>query len=363
MNKSGIAAVGFLTLLFISLISANAEENKPEQSVSPPRHFKEIGGSNYVMFRVGREYLDSGSEDAWYKLGVMQPVVATFDRQKKEDVLAQLQAMHDSGQRKISILIWHDHLTDAQMESGSEYGVYGHVMASNGGHLLPQQEKNLKGLLALIRESGLFNELIFRFAEQGSVWPQGWTEWNETLFQENMDFIISVRQQVCEALQGSGMKLMFDLGAELGGMEVGLCTQYTARVWEEYTRRFGVKDTFGFSIAACPGRIARWINVCDQAGVRPDFFALDLYDYIPEWMPKIIPEFFAAGIKHPQLIVLESYYNDAQELKDLQAVAERYNIEYCYLMQWPLRRGSRTLHYSDVFDHPQYDAYLRNQGK
>ena len=37
----------------------------------PPRGFKEVGGSNYVMYDVGREYLDSGT--GWFKPGVLQP--------------------------------------------------------------------------------------------------------------------------------------------------------------------------------------------------------------------------------------------------------------------------------------------------
>ncbi|MCF7816464.1 MAG: hypothetical protein K9M54_01165 [Kiritimatiellales bacterium] len=331
------------------------EKKSSEQSVGrPPQHFKEVGGSNYVMYNVGSEYL-SGDLNAWFKPGVLQPVVATFHQQKKEDVRAQLQAMHASGQRKIAILMWHDHLTPAQLETG---GIYGHVLASNGGALLPQHAENLKGLLALVRQSGGFNELVFRFATQGDAWPDRWAEWKEDQYRENFDFIVSVRQLVNEAMNGSGMKVTFDLGAELGGIEVGCTAEYTRRVWEEYVRLFGPDDTFGFSIAAHPGRIARWIEVCDKTGVRPSSFALDLYDYIPEWMPLMVPEFRKAGIDDPQIIVLETYYNDPQSLKALQDAAEKNNIEYLYLMQWPLKRGAAVPHFSNVFNDQQYSAYL-----
>ena len=79
----------------------------------PPRGFNEVGGSNYVMYEVGREYLDSGT--GWFKPGVLQPVVATFHLQKKADVRQQLKAMHDSGQRKIAIMMWHNHLPPKQL--------------------------------------------------------------------------------------------------------------------------------------------------------------------------------------------------------------------------------------------------------
>ena len=72
------------------------------------------------MYEVGREYLDSGT--GWFKPGVLQPVVATFHLQKKEDVHQQLTAMHASGQRKIAIMMWHDHLTAKQMADGDYEG-------------------------------------------------------------------------------------------------------------------------------------------------------------------------------------------------------------------------------------------------
>lgn len=349
------AAGLLLVLLSTGVAGAYAMESKSEQpTVRPPRYFKEVGGSNYVMYNVGSEYL-SGDLNAWFKPGVLQPVVATFHLQKREDVLAQLRAMHDSGQRKIAIMMWHDHLTPAQLQAG---GIHGHVLASNGGVLMPQHEKNLKDLLALVRQSGFFNELVFRFAQQGDVWPQEWREWNEVLFRENLEFILSVRQMVCESLHGSGMKTTFDLGAELAGIEKGCAMEYTRRVWQEYTRRFGAGDSFGFSFAAHPGRIARWIEACDKVGVRPATFALDLYDHVPEWMPLMVSEFRKAGINDPQIIVLETYYNDPQSLKALQDAAEKNNIEYLYLMQWPLKWGAAVPHFSDVFYNQQYDAYL-----
>lgn len=185
-----------------------------------------------------------------------------------------------------------------------------------------------------------------------------WTDWDEALYQENKAFIFSTRKQVLDAMKGSGMNILFDLGAELGGIEKGKITQYTERLWRDYTDAFGVDDSFGFSIAGHPSRIRRWIGVADRVGLRPEYYALDLYDYIPEWMPRMIPEFYEAGIPEPKIIVLETYWNDFQSLEELQQIADRFGFEYEFLMQWPWRRGSEHPHFSDVFDHPEYDAYL-----
>ncbi len=320
-----------------------------------PRGFKEVGGSNYVMYDVGREYLDSGT--GWYKAGVLQPVVATFHLQKEEDVRQQLKAMHDSGQRKIAIMMWHNHLTPQQMADG---GICGHVLASNGGALTPQHAENLKGLLSLIREDGLFNELVFRFAPQGAVCPIHWKAWNEDTYQENLKLILSVREQVSDALDGSSIKLVFDLGAELGGLLKGSVPEYARRLWSEYTERFGADDTFGFSIAAHPGRISNLIEVYDEVGIRPTRHALDLYKHVPKWMPKMVGEFHEVGIEEPRIIILETFWNSAQSLQEFQDVVDQLDLSFEYLMQWPWQRDAAHPHFSDVFGQPAYNEYLQN---
>lgn len=143
--------------LFLLVSGALADD------VKPPPGFREVGGSNVVMFDVGDGYLNDG--EGWFEPGMMQPVVGTFHLQEKAAVQQQLKAMVDSGQRKISILVWHDHLSP---EEYGNTGVYGHVIDSAGGALEPQHAENLKGLLALVRNAG-FNELIFRFAQQGDA--------------------------------------------------------------------------------------------------------------------------------------------------------------------------------------------------
>jgi len=343
-EKIKVGAAAMMALFFTGCTTASTAQ--------PPKHFKEVGGSNYVMYDVSDEYLKEGK--GWYKPGVLQPVVATFHQQDKLVVLEQLKAMHASGQQKISILIWHDHLKPKDM--GND-GVHGHVLASNGGALRPQHAQNLKDQLAMVRNIG-FNELIFRFAQQGDAWPQVWEKWNEEAYLENKAFIFSTRQLVLDAMKGSDMKLTFDLGAELGGIEKGQITPYTERLWRDYTEVFGADDTFGFSIAGHPTRIRRWIGIADKVGVRPSRYALDMYGYIPEWMPKMIPEFAEAGIDDPKIIILETYWNDAQALKDLQQIATDFDFEYEFLMQWPLLRGAPHPHFSDVFEKPEYDAYL-----
>jgi len=220
--------IGFriFALSLLSVPGVGLAEKGGEQAPKPPRYFKEVGGSNYVMYRVGKEYLVDGKD--WFKPGVLHPVVANFHLEKKEDVLKQLKAMHAAGQRKISILIWNEHMTPGEMRND---GLYGHVIASNGGAFRPQHARNLKGLVKLVCESGLFDELIFRHCVQGRADAREWKKWDEAVFRENMDFIVESRELIYEAMQGSDMKLVFDLGAELGGIEAGFCREYTRRVW------------------------------------------------------------------------------------------------------------------------------------
>jgi len=349
MTKLTIKICGIFALATLTTLGAGCVGAGTAQA---PKGFKEVGGSNYVMYNVADEYLKEGK--GWFNPGVLQPVIATFHQQDKTEVLEQLKAMHASGQQKISILIWHDHIKPKDMKND---GVYGHVLASNGGALRPQHAQNLKDQIAMVREIG-FNELIFRFAQQGDAWPEVWKKWDEELYQENKAFIFSTRQLVSDAMKGSGMKLTFDLGAELGGIEKGQITPYTERLWRDYTQQFGADDSFGFSIAGHPTRIRRWIGICDKVGVRPSRYALDMYGYIPEWMPKMIPEFAEAGVEDPKIIILETYWNDAQALKELQQIAEDFDFEYEFLMQWPLLRGAPHPHFSDVFEKAEYNAYL-----
>jgi len=321
----------------------------------PPEGFAEVGGSNYVMYRVDDRYRLDG-DDVWYEDGVLWPVVGTFHRMEAAEVRDQLAAMHANGQRKIAFMLWYMHFPEA-LQADPWPDVHGHVVRANGGSLTPQHARNLRALLRILRETNFFNEVVFRFALQGSTNPGSWEAWNEARYQENWRFTESTRAIVLEELAASDIKVRFDLGAELGGLTKGQLTPYLERFWKQYTEAYGTQDTVGFSYATAPGRVAEMLRVYDLAGKRPEVLAVDLYERAYERMVNVAEEARAAGIERPRIIVLETFYNDAQALRELQRAQRDCGLDYLYLMQWPLKRGHSVRHFSEHYPR-EYGAYL-----
>ena len=346
--------LGAVLLVSVCLHGLCAYAVEPNGEI-PPAGFREVGGSNYVMFHVDPAYRERREEGSWYRPGVLHPVVGTFHLQSRQEVIDQLDAMHDGGQRKIALLVWHCRLPDGVGVDG----IHGHVVASNGGTLSTQHAENLRGFLALLRETKHFNELIFRFALQGISSPDQWEEWDEDLYEESWQFLVHTRDLVETALAGSGMRILYDLGAELGGIDTGKTRAYVRRLWKDYTARFGATDTCGFSVANHPGRVQRLLEDFDAAGTRPALFALDVYDHLHDWLGAAAKEFNAAGIERPRVIIQETYYNDPVTLEELQRVQRDFHYDFLYLMQWPIERGHPTPHFSMDFP-ARYDAYLRH---
>ena len=141
-----------------------------------------VGGSNYPMISVGN-YKDTCK--GWYE-GELKPVIG-FYHLEQQTVREQLQTMYNNGQRRIALFIWHKNFSDSEI---SEYGsVYGHIVSSNGGNLVPQQQENLRNLIIDIKNTG-FEEIIVRFAPRVPNLPESWSTWNEDLYQQNLNFIV-----------------------------------------------------------------------------------------------------------------------------------------------------------------------------
>ena len=343
-----------VAVTLVCLCSAGAVETERAADIEPlpPKGFAEVGGSNYVMFHVGEAYRKRFEKESWFRPGVLHPIVGTFHLQNRNEVREQLAAMHRGGQRKIALLVWLCHLPDGVETDG----VYGHTVASNGGALLPQHAQNLRDFLQLLRETEYFNALNFRFALQGVSSPDQWETWDEALYRENWEVLISIRTIVQENMVSSGMDVVYDLGAELGGSEAGQARAYVRRLWGDYTSRFGAEDTYGFSVALYPGRVRRLLEDLDGSGDRPSAYALDVYDHVNEWLGEASREFRGAGIDRPRVIIQETYYNDPTALRELQRAQKDHGLEFLYLMQWPCVRDYPVPHFSVDFP-AEYDAY------
>lgn len=326
--------------------------------VQPPEGFNEVGGSNYVMYRVDESYRVRNEANSWWQPGVLELAVGHY-HQNPDEIRRQLRTMYDNGQRKIAILIW---ISQFSPEITDKYqiveGVYGHCVVMEEYGLSRQHSQNVRELIKLIADTDYFNELNFRFAFQGGgAGPEEWVQWNEKQYQQNWRTLVGTRAIVEDALSGSNMKVMYDLGAEIAGLEVGQVPQYTRRMWKDYTLAYGKDDTYGFSVAVYPGRIANLLKVYDDVGVRPDAYSLDIYIHVQEWLGAAAKEFAEAGINRPRIIVQETYYNDPQSLAEIQKAGRDFGFEYLYLMQWPLKRGHDVAHFSDDYA-AEYDAYM-----
>jgi len=151
-----------ITLRFVVLVMMlnmsgcqmnDQQEHKAMNDVLPPEGFAEVGGSNYVMYRVDEAYRVRHEEDSWWQPGVLELVVGHFHEQDPKDIRKQLQAMYDNGQRKIAVLVW---IAESQGEKTDGYkvtdGVYGHCIVAKDGHLRAQHQKNVGDLVKLIRD-------------------------------------------------------------------------------------------------------------------------------------------------------------------------------------------------------------------
>jgi len=315
------------------------------------RYPLERGGSNYPMYSVG-QYLSSPTEETWYAPGNMRPVIGTFHL-APDIVRQQLHTMYTNGQRRIALSLWFADFSSHKTIRNGE--VYGHMVNSQYGRLLPRHEANLKSVLQLIQQIG-YEEVVFRFGSQGNSAPWGWRQWEEDHYQKNLSFIISTRAIVEDVLGHTPVKVTYDLDGELGGRQKGQSRRYLVRLWRDYTARFGATRTFGFSVAAAPGRFAQLITDLDQAGLRPAEYAADMYGNEFRHLSHIERELQDAHEGGKPLVILETFYNDATTAAQIDEACRTWkNIRT--LFQWPLARDASHPRFS-VHYPPNFDNYL-----
>ncbi len=332
------------------------------------------GGTNYAFYKVEDEYLERNEPNAWWKPGVLKHVVGAFHMQSTGFIEQTLQEMYRKGQRKIALVLWHANIDEDKRNSGSKWTapipagyehIYGHTIDSAGGALCPQHQKNLKTILTLIQKTG-FDSITIRFAAQGVNNPMDWEAWQEQYYQENLRFILSTKGIVDKTLDGR-LPVLYDLGLELGGLE-GFCTEYTTRLWQEYTQQFSADDTIGFSFAVEPGRVRRMIDIYKTSGCYPVAYPLDVYYNADKAMAYVADEFRAAGLDNPPIIIQETFYNDMQTCLELETASKQYHLNILYIMQWQVERtrmhwydenGKATLRHFSVSRPVEYANYLK----
>jgi hypothetical protein len=294
----------------------------------------ERGGSNYGFYSMG-SYLDSPTQDNWYKYLNLRPVIGSYHL-APDTVRNQLAVMFANGQRRLALDLWY---SDGMPEAGfQDSGFCSHEVNSRYGVLFAQQQANLKALLHDIDHQG-FEVIVFRFATEGDSDPLHWSTWQEDKYNSNWSFISSTIYLIQNEIASLQVKVIYDLGLELGGADIGMSLSYSKRLWSDYIKIFGSHNTMGFSYATAPQRFTQSIAVYDQVGVRPDVYGFDVYGDEFNTYSYLKTEMDAVGETSKPIIANEVYYNDPITYSQLLEVRAQLNLNIKFLLEWPLSRN------------------------
>ena len=261
--------------------------------------------------------------------------LTTYDENPTK-VTEQIAAMCGKGQKKIGLVLWFLPQTYDGSWADSSTGKPTIKVQNNITAVLTHIKNQKNG-----QNQSCFNEVQFRFAPMGPSQPLGWTTWDESRYLQNKSFIWFTRNLVKSALSDSVVAVVFDLAAEQAGQDAGQNAAYLRRIWKDYTNEFGVKDTYGFSIAWDPGRFTKLIAVYDAVGKRPAQHAVDIYDnsnigLIPQ-LTALQNEMNQAGEGTKPLLIQETYFADQQVFTEINAMRNQ-GLNVRAIMQWQVTR-------------------------
>lgn len=311
------------TLLFTALLAPAAHAEAGPLAA---------GGSNYDFYD-----LTGGCDREPYG------VIDRFDA-ARDTITAQLGQMHDAGQRRLRIGIFHQHGPDS-----------GTVMDSSTGDLSPVDRQQLTELLAAVKAAG-FEEIEVAFLPIGADDPHSWSDLDESAYQEDWGVISNLHPLIAAA----GIPYRIDLLNE--GMPMSnqpVLRSYAQRLWADYTSAFGNADTVGFSMTVWIADRATQLSAVYGAN-PPDVFDLHLYG--DSWNGDEYSQFVDADRKmtelgyHQQWIIGETYFDDGAAADGIRRAIADTGRPVRYLTQWPLTRDQRC---ADVDQAPPvtYAAY------
>ncbi len=299
----------------------------------------EVGGSVYLVYSA-EEYLLNPTLDAWDR-SARTPVGAYH--LDSAAVKQQLPAMYARGQRKLQLALWYANYGGIQgLKDTLNYA--GNVMNSALGELFPQHRANLIRVLQLARDAG-FREILLRYGQIDMSHPFNWKAWDEAMYSNGWSYISSIHDLAEQTLQGSGVRLMYDLGCEVAGVELGEARPFVRRLWHDWTTRYGTTRTVGISIATGPysettDRVARAIEDFDAgAGVRPPEYALDMYGDEGATLAYAVDGLRRNGEGAKSIMITEAYYNDAVTGAVILSARDSLALNLRTLFQWPTARG------------------------
>ncbi len=325
-----------------------------------PQAVLENGGTVFSIANFGT-FLDPKSKfyNAWDSNG-WDPDFYSIARGYhlyKNQVDSTMKSIKDGGQSKIGMLLWF-------IGNHPENGSLGHVIATSNGKLYQQHRKNLQDFVKKADELG-FNEVQVRFASQGDADVFGTKPENMVAqIEQHWTLIKDTHEAIAE--MKLKVKVIYDLGVELAAHPYTCraeVTGFLTEIWKRYSAQYGVQDTIGFSWNHADDCGARQIiDIYQKVGVFPIYNGLDVYGSPGEVysvLKKIAKILDEKGLKQKMAFsIQETWYNDAAVAAEVNQAVQDTGIKIKYIMQWPLKRGSKTIHFSETAP-SQFDAYKR----
>jgi len=212
-----------------------------------------------------------------------------------------------------------------------------------GAALNPGYKKNIKGLLSAIKRNG-FEEIEIGLGSVGDP-PFKWSEWHEDWYVRRWSIIVELRP----LLIASGLHYYVDLLNEgIPADNQPMLLRYTQRLWTDYTKSFGKKDTVGFSIITTIQQ-DRFTQIPLVYGNNPpEVFDLHIYDNPYQSFVNAHGRLKALGYTNIPWIIGEAYYNDQSEANDIARAIQETGQRVLFLLEWPLRRVNAACDAVDV---------------
>lgn len=358
-----------------------------------------VGGTNFALIHQS----DYTQDPMWEKTQAsnacsgsdLRSIIAVYDDPAAKKLIdSKLQRMYDAGQRKISLILWHFH---NQWDGGYDKDMWC-IGVNAPGKLSSRHAANLKALVKKIRSIG-FNQITMRLAPSDQSDPRNLTPtaqdgtWNwrdpndpvEDQVATNWVVLQDVRTTVLDALGAtsgnvSSPRVLFDLGLELGGnwFDNQIQKAYVMRIWEAYTRTYGLADTMGFSIVpASAVYVTNTIDAYDQVAamrglsagsLRPYTYGFDVYGLHPNFpiingitdlssiatfMKNAGQGLVERGEAGKEVFVQEALFNSPDVRRYLDEGARASGVSIRYIMQWPELPGG-----AGVVDFSPFNFYL-----
>jgi hypothetical protein len=311
-----------------------------------------FGGTNHFIYAYGTaDGFNTGG--SWYLPALnLRPPVGTYHLDPGL-VNAQIAAMKASGQTSYTITLWNSNIGACELSGacndGVNDGVWGEVIDNSQYAMRAQHRANLKAMVGRALDVG-FRRIFIRFGYNNS--PESWTMWDETRYQQAWNFIVDARNAAREEVNSRGLSylypsprsiLVFDLGAESGGLAGGQLPAFMTRLWQDYTYSFGNNDTIGYSIAWAPGRFNALRSLLAATGTLPNSWGVDIYDNMTTGLAQLYGEM--GSLRNQPVHIIETYFNRSQTVSEAQtALNQNEFLHLASFSQWPTSPG--TMHFS-----------------